>query len=202
MKLRRFSSPVKFAITALVLMLLVACSSTPDVYVNEDPSADFSRYKTYNFESRLGTDRDDGAQSLVSTYLRRAAAREMEARGYQLSDNPDLAVNFFVNTEEKIRSRSVPTSGGYYGYRGGYYDPWGGYAGYETRIDQFTEGTVNFDLVDTRTDQLVWEGAITGKITKEVRENLQAVCDAVAQEIFLSYPYIAGSGVKQVPEKK
>ena len=138
----------------------------------------------------------------MSTYLRRAAAREMEARGYQLADNPDLSVNFFVNTEEKIRSRSVPTAGGYYGYRGGYYDPWGGYAGYETRIDQFTEGTVNFDLVDTRNDQLVWEGAITGKITKEVRENLQEVCDAVAAEVFASYPYIAGSGVKQVPDEK
>jgi hypothetical protein len=202
MEIRRFASPVKLLITALTLSLLAACSSVPDVYVNEDPAADFGKYKTYNFESRLGTDRDDGARSLVSTYLRRAAAREMEARGYQLSDNPDLTVNFFVNTEEKIRSRSVPTAGGYYGYRGGYYDPWGGYGGYETRIDQFTEGTVNFDLVDTRSDQLVWEGAITGKITKEVRENLQAVCDAVAKEVFASYPYIAGSGVKQVPAGK
>ena len=202
MKLRRFASPAKFATLITALLLLAACSSTPPVYVNEDPAADFSKYKTYNFEARLGTDRDDGAQSLVSTYLRRATAREMESRGYQLADNPDLTVNFFVNTEEKIRSRSVPTAGGYYGYRGGYYDPWGGYGGYETRIDQFTEGTVNFDLVDTRTDQLVWEGAITGKITKEVRENLQEVCDAVAQEVFLSYPYIAGSGVKQVPDEK
>jgi hypothetical protein len=202
MKIRRFASLVKLAATALVLMFMAACSSTPDVFVNEDPAADFGKYKTYNFESRLGTDRDDGARSLVSTYLRRAAAREMEARGYQLSDNPDLTVNFFVNTEEKIRSRSVPTAGGYYGYRGGYYDPWGGYGGYETRIDQFTEGTVNFDLVDTRTDQLVWEGAITGKITKEVRDNLQAVCDAVAQEVFASYPYIAGSSMKQVPAEK
>lgn len=199
MKRRYFSSPSKFAATVLVILLLAACSSTPPVFVNEDPAADFSRYKTYNFESPLGTSRDDGAQSLATTYLRRATAREMEARGYQLSNDPDLIVNFFVYTDEKISSRSVPTSGGYYGYRRGRY---GGYTGYETRVDQYTEGTVNFDLVDNRTDQLVWEGAITGKITDEVRENLQQVCDAVATEVFASYPYIAGSGVKQVPDEK
>lgn len=191
---RRFVCQVTSFTTALILLSLGACSSTPPVYVNEDPAADFSNFNTYNFAPRLGTDRDDGAQTLATTYLRRATARELEARGYQLSDKPDLSVNFFVNTEEKIRSRSVPSTGGYYGYRRGYY---GGYAGYETQVDQFTEGTVNFDLVDTRTDQLVWEGAITGKITKEVRENLQEVCDAVATEVFASYPYIAGSGVKQ-----
>ena len=42
MKLRRFASPAKFATTALVLLMLAACSSTPPVYVNEDPAADFS----------------------------------------------------------------------------------------------------------------------------------------------------------------
>jgi hypothetical protein len=185
------------------LFVLSACSSVPDIYVNQDPSADFSRYNTYGFESRLGTDRDSGSQSLVSTYFRRAVSKELEARGYVYSDNPDLSVNFFVNTEEKIRSRSVPTSGGYYGYRGGYYDPWGGYGGgYETRIDQYTEGTVNIDLIDARNDQLVWEGAVVGKITKEVRENLEATVNAVATEVFAVYPYIAGSNeIQPAPQK-
>lgn len=182
-----------------VVAALGACASGPDVFVQQDPAADFSQYKTYNFEARLGTDRDNGSQSIVSTYFKNAVSREMEARGYVQSENPDLEVNFFVNTEEKIRSRSVPTAGGYYGYRGGYYNPWGGYGGTETQIDQYTEGTVNIDLIDARENQLVWEGVVVGKITKKVRENLQLAVDTVSAEIFSNYPYVAGSGVRQPP---
>lgn len=182
---------------ACAVLLLGACASGPDVFTNQDPAADFSNYRTYDFEAKLGTDRDSGSRSLLSTYLTRAVARELEARGYTRSDTPDLKVNFYVNTEEKVRSRSVPTAGGYYGYRAPYYDPWGGYGGYETQIDQFTEGTLNVDLIDAAKNQLVWEGAVVGKITEEVRQNVEATVNAATAELFKAYPYVAGSNVPQ-----
>jgi len=94
-------------------------------------------------------------------------------------------VNFYINTQEKIKSRSVPTAGGYYGYRDPFaYDPWGGYGmgvSYETRVDQFTEGTLNIDVVDARTQKLVWEGSIVGRLTdKDIRNLEQTVDEAVA----------------------
>jgi hypothetical protein len=170
------------------------------VFINQDPAADFSKFKTYGFEEKLGTDRQTGSQSLVSTYLTRAVSRELEAMGYRRSDNPDLLVNFYVNTEEKIQSRQVPTSSAYYGYRGGY-NAWGGYGGYETQISQFTEGTLNIDLIDAGKNQLVWEGAVTGKITKKVRENLEAAVDQATAEVFSYYPYQAGSGQSRFDTK-
>jgi len=74
---------------------------------------------------------------------------------------------------------------GYYGYRGSYYGAWGGY---ETRIDQYTEGTLNIDVVDARLQKLVWEGSIVGKITEEVRKNLEAVIDEAVQVIYKEFP--------------
>ena len=177
--------------TAVVLM---GCSSSPKIYTNQDPGANFGDYKTFGFQAQLGTDGDQYA-SLASQYLKTATVREMTARGYSESDNPDITVNFSVLTEEKIRTTQTPTYGGYYGYRG--YGAWGGYGGYETRVTQYTEGTVTLDIVDVKKGQLVWEGVVVGKVTDEVRENLQAVCDEVVTEILATYPYVAGNPTPQ-----
>jgi hypothetical protein len=176
------------------IVLLAGCSSGPKIYTNQDPAANFGDYKTFGFQAKLGTDGDQYA-SLASQYLKAATVREMTARGYKESSNPDISVNFSLVTEEKIRTTQTPTTGGYYGYRG--YGAWGGYAGYETRVTQYTEGTVNLDIIDVKKQQLVWEGVVVGKVTDEVRENLQAVCDEVVTEILSNYPYVAGNPTPQ-----
>jgi uncharacterized lipoprotein YajG len=184
----------------LAIIVLTGCASGPKIYANQDPSADFSQFKTYGY-TQLDTDTDRYG-SLLSQYMKTAASRELEARGYSKSDNPDLLVNFHIHTQEKIKTTQTPTSSaGYYGYRGygGGYGGWGGYGGYETQVTQYTEGTVNVDLIDKKRSQLVWEVALVGRVTDKARENLEATVDEVMLEVFLSYPYIAGSNVPQPP---
>ena len=83
--------------------------------------------------------------------------------------------------------------GGYYGYRRGRYGAYGGYPATQTEVRQYTEGTLTIDLVDTRSDQLVWEGTAVGRVRESVRENLEEAVNNVVAEIFTRYPYI-GSG--------
>lgn len=177
-----------------IAVMLTGCSSAPNIVTNQDPTVDFGNFSTFGFQAELSTDNDNYA-SLTSQYFKAATIRELEARGYKQSASPDMIVNFNVITEEKIRTTQTPTTGGYYGYRG--YGAWGGYGGYETRVTQYTEGTVNVDLVDARKSQLIWEGVIVGKVTDEVRENLQAVCNEVITEIFAKYAYVAGNSTPQ-----
>lgn len=180
-----------FRLTVLGATLAIgACASGPKIFTNTDSSADFSRYQTYGFFEELATDRAD-YESTESRLLKAAVTREMNARDLSFSDQPDLKINFFVNTQEKIRSRSTPTAGGYYGYRGTRYGAWGNY-GTETRIDQYTEGTLTIDVVDSETRNLVWDGAIVGKVTDEVRNNLETVINDAVTAIFTKFP---------VPEK-
>ena len=110
-------------------------------------------------------------------------------------ENPDVVVNFFLNTKEKVRSRSVPTMSGYYGYRDPFFDPWPGYA-YETRIDQYTEGTLNIDVADAAKEKLVWEGSVVGRITDEFVRNLEKGLDQAVAAIFVNYPVPAAYAVK------
>jgi len=177
--------------------LLTACSSGPKIFVNENPAASFDNYATYNFEPQLGTDDRKGYRSILSNQFISAINREMQARGYKRSDNPDLRVNVYVHTKEKIRTTSTPTAGGYYGYRGYGY---GMYGGYETTTTQYTEGTVNIDLIDNANNELAWEGVAVGRINDEVRQNLEASVSAVVGEVFTRYKYTAPGFVPPVAE--
>ena len=115
---RIFHTLSTLMVATVAATILAACASSPKIFVNQDPNADFSKYKTYNYEPVLGTDERKGYRSILSNYMVSALDREMQGRGYTLSDNPDLLVNFYIHTEEKIRTTQSPSmNGGYYGYR-------------------------------------------------------------------------------------
>jgi len=172
-------------VIALIALTVFGCSSAPKVYSNVDSSADFSNYKTFGFFPELATDRGK-YESLESSSLKVSVTDEMERRGFEYAENPDLLVNFYIHTKEKVRSRTTPTmGGGYYGYRDPYYDQWGGY---ETRVDQYTEGTLNIDMVDAEQKALVWEGSVSGRITEEVQRNLGREISKAVVDIFTAFP--------------
>ena len=175
------------AILLALSMLLGACASTPNTFSQADPTTDFSQYRTYGFYDNPATNNAE-YESLVTNFLKVSVAQQLEARGMSYDpEAPDIVVNFFLNTKEKVRSRSVPTMSGYYGYRDPFYDPWPGYS-YETRIDQYTEGTLNIDVADVAERKLVWEGSVVGRITDEFVRNLEQSLDEAVAAIFENYP--------------
>ena len=185
---------------SLVLLLVVfasGCASKPKMRSAYDDSIDFSQYSTYNIYDNAGPDQDS-YQSLFSQYMITAIHKEMQARGYTESDAPDLLVNFNANLQDKTKVTTSPSmgmSGGYYGYRGGMYDPWGGYGyGTDTHVSQYTEGTFNIDLVDPKRKQLVWEAVGVGRINDDTFENLEEKVKLGVPNYFALYPFRAGDG--------
>jgi hypothetical protein len=115
----------------------------------------------------------------------------MEKRGYKLTSNPDLLVNFSGKLQEKQDIESTP--GPYYGYRGGLYRAWPGYAmGNDVHTVDYTEGTLNIDLVDAARKQMVWEGVGIGKVPQEKMKNPSASINQAVDAIFSQYPFQAG----------
>jgi len=167
-------------VAAIFALVFVGCATTPNTFSNAAPTVDFSQYSTFGFFDSLATDRGS-YESMETNFLKVAVAQQLDRRGLSYSDSPDLLVNFYIHTKEKITSRNVPTMGGYYAFRDPFYDTWGGYGGYETRIDQYTEGTLNIDVVDAKAGKLVWEGSIVGRVKDSVIRNLeQSIDEAVA----------------------
>jgi hypothetical protein len=171
-------------------LLLAGCASGPTIIANQDPTADFSAYKTYTFMDPLSTDRA-GARAILSGFLINSTEDELNARGMKRSaTNPDLLIDFIVSTQQKIQSRSQPTSSATVHRGRGGYGTWGGYSmGMSTTtVTQTTEGTVAIDVIDRKRNQLVWEAAATGRVTDKTRENLQYVVPEVVSEMFEKYP--------------
>ncbi len=175
--------------------LLTACASGPDIRSDYDRSVDFSQYSTYNFFSPMGIE-NPNYSTIYGSVFREAISREMEARGYVKSDDPDLLLNVSARLQDKtkVTTYNDPYPMGYYGYRRGFYDPWYGYGyGTQTHVSQYTEGTVNIDMVDARAKRMVWEGVGVGRL-KEGRTNdevRQTISDGVAT-MFQGYPFRAG----------
>ena len=139
--------------TLFLISLLSACASGPTIHSDYDPGVDFSKFKTYGYFSPMGIE-NPNYSSLLGQMFRDAIDAQMQPRGYILSDNPDLLINVLARLEDKtkVRTYTEPTYGvNYYGYRRGMYSAWGGY-GYatSTHVSQYTEGTVNVDMVDPR----------------------------------------------------
>jgi len=182
-------------------ILVSACASTPKIKSDYDPGVDFSKFKTYNFFSDAGPD-DTSYQSLFTQYMIAAIDREMQGRGYQKSDSPDLLVNFNANFQDKTKVTTTPAMGGYYGYRGGYYGGWGGYGmATDTHVSQYTEGTFNIDLVDAARKQLVWEAVAVGRISDDSFDDLELKIDEGVPRFFATYPFIAGQSAPVPPAK-
>ena len=123
MQIRTLAAALALAAT----LLTAGCASNraPPTRVDYDNKADFSVYRTYGFPKETGTDRG-GYSTLVTSYFKSSVATAMEARGYKYSaENPDLLVNFFMNTRDRTEVRpNVGVGYGYYGYRDGLYGGW------------------------------------------------------------------------------
>ena len=130
-------------------------------------------------------------RSITSTHLIDAATRELELSGLKRVDsNPDLLVNFQGSTRETLQTRNVPATGASMHYGHGRYGYWGGYSMSmsTTEVVQRTEGTIAVHLVDAAANQLVWEGAATGRVTDSVRRDLENALNGAIADIFAEFP--------------
>jgi hypothetical protein len=183
---------VMFAVVAITLS---ACSSGPTIESDYDHTVDFSQFKTYAYFNPMGIE-NPNYSSIYGSIFRSAISREMESRGYVMSDNPDLMINVSGRLQDKtkVTTTSDPyMGGGYYGYRRGAYGTWGGYGhGTQTHVSNYTEGTINVDMVDRDEKRMVWEGVAVGRVNdKNTPDETRANINAGITEMFANYPFRA-----------
>jgi hypothetical protein len=170
--------------SGVVILLLSGCASGPTIITNANPSVDISAYSTYNYMEPLGTDRSNGVRTPLSSMLMISISNEMAARGFEQSNNPQVLVNVYLSTEERVDVRETPTTGGFYGYRGARYSAWGGTT---TTVSQYTQGTLAIDIVDAANNVLAWEGIAQARMSGDVRETTQERSDEVVALILADF---------------
>ncbi len=180
MRLEEKVSQRRSAVGLVVLVSLSAllgCSSI-SVSSDYDESTDFNELKTFAWMKGVNEGKLDlGVKNpLVRSRIQNAIAAELEAKGYrQVFGRPDFHVAYHARTQERLDLRSMPMSGPMRGPR------WGGaYAD----LYQYEEGTLIIDLVEEKTQHLIWRGVGKGAVdwrgdpdqkTKLINEAVQKI---------------------------
>lgn len=165
-------------------VLLTACQTRPEVRTQAAPELSVLRYQTFGYVDHPDTD-NRSYSTLTTRYLKDAVNREMLARGYTLSDKPDILVNFTVGSKDKVESYPYPVGVGYGRWGRGF--GWGGFYG-GSDVRTVTEGSLTIDLVDPGKKELVWSGTAEGRLTKKALQEPQAAIDQAVSAIFAKYP--------------
>ena len=153
-----------FFASAIALVLAGCASSGPTIVVNSAPGTDLSNFQTFNFMQPLGTDRDNGARTPMSTMLMNSVSQELTSRGLTQSDSPDILVDFFVTTEERMDVRTTGSS-----MHSVHRSHWSRgccntWPTYQTTVRQYTQGTLLIDLIDPSANALIAEGAARSRL--------------------------------------
>jgi hypothetical protein len=182
---KRAQRLVRVLATASLLAILTACASKPVVRTQSAPALEIQKYQSFGFVEHPDTDKS-GYTTITTRYLKDAVAREMVARGYTRSDQPDLLVNFTTGSKDKVEGDSWPDVGlGWGRWSRGW--GWGGMWG-SRDIRTVTEGSLTIDVVDQQHKELVWSGTAKGRVTSKDEDNPQSAIDKAVTAIFTKYP--------------
>lgn len=160
------------------LVLLTSCSSIR-VASDYDDTVDFSTYNSYAF-FKPGIDKAE-ISDLDKKRILRAIDSELTAKGFQKSENPTMLISIFTKAEERVDVYQNHYGwGGYWGWGWGH--PWGG-----TSVSRTTEGTLYIDIIDAKTNELIWQGMGTAPLVRD-REQKEIRIREIVQEIIKEYP--------------
>jgi hypothetical protein len=161
-------TPMRIRSVSILVVLFLAAAPVlaRDVYVDYDPGADFSSYKTFQWVDTPGTSLEYHNQlihSRVKNYIQELLS---EAGLSEVAENPDLTVTYHASANQEL---SLDVSA--YGYAWGpgfMWDPyWGGAGGVSTTVRSYGVGTFMVDLVEADGKKLVWRGSVTGIVVPE-----------------------------------
>ncbi|ODS87679.1 DUF4136 domain-containing protein [Chryseobacterium lacus] len=166
-----------YALMASAVLGVTACSPF-QVRSDYAETATFSNYKTY----KLRID-DLKLNDLDKDRVLNEVSKQLQTKGLSVAENPDLIVNVKAN-HKKITDVQNRTPYGMYGWGG----PFGWGVGMSrTWTSQHNEGALIIDLIDSRTQKLVWQGIGSG-ISVDAPKAKQKQIPQIVEEIMANYP--------------
>lgn len=178
----------------LSAILVISCKPTLNVSSDYDRAANFKLYKTFSLYYLVT---NQNVSSLNEERIWNSIRSAMSKKGYvETNHSPDLVVNAFSVLKNK---RYVTASSSVYGH-GGAYRPYGYWnagpamvSGNTTfNTNNYKEGSLMIDVVDSKQNRLVWEGAGNAAFEKQPKNPEKAIGEAVVK-ILSSLPNVNGT---------
>ncbi|MET0638077.1 MAG: DUF4136 domain-containing protein [Chitinophagaceae bacterium] len=170
------------------IILLAGCGPTSQVEVAK--GVNFHNYKTFGWINDNGVTKAGRVNNdIVDNNIKNSIGVELEKKGWQEVDqNPDVLLDYNVMVEKGVRQETEPVypypySGYYYNWRrrrlGYFYNPYY-FGAYQTYNVPFKEGTLTVNMIDAKTNKLIWQGWAKGDITNQTVSSKEAQADVNA----------------------
>ena len=164
----------------LLLLFVFASCATVRVASDYDREVNFNQYNSFAFY-KPGIDKSE-ISDLDKRRILRAIESELSAKGMSKAGTPDLLVSIFTKERERVNVYNNN-----FGYGWGWNPYW--YGGYYGRsVSRTTEGTLYIDLIDAKTNNLVWQGIGTSSLVTNNVEKKEARIREIVREIMTKYP--------------
>lgn len=176
--LYKMSTKYFFILLAAVSLGVTSCSPF-QVKSDYSATANFTNYKTY----LLRTD-DLKLNDIDKDRVLNELSKQLQTKALTSAQNPDLIVNVKVS-HKKVQDITTSYGGGF-----GWGRPygWGGGFGMgNTWTNNYNSGTIIVDIIDAKTQKLVWQGIGSGLSVDSPKSKQKQIPQIVA-EIMANYP--------------
>lgn len=172
---------MKKYIFLLLASATLGLSSCSPFQVKSDyaETANFTAYHTY----KLRID-DLKLNDIDKDRVLNEVSKQLQAKGLNPAENPDLIINVKAN-HKKIEDISVQRPFGISGWGGSY--GWGVGMSRTWGASNYNSGSLMIDLIDAKTNKLVWQGSGSG-IAVDSPKSKQQEIPAIVAEIMKNYP--------------
>jgi hypothetical protein len=191
-----------FRVTVAGALVLFAVTAGFAMSVNSDyeKNFDFSQLHAFAFKTDRASNDPLNTNTLEAGRIQNALAAQLEANGFTPApQNPDFIVAFYSRSKQQTEVQSTGGFGpglgpgfGRFGYGRGF--GWGygipghgrwrwGY-GPDIWTTNYTQGCIMADIIDARTNDLVWRGKVTDTINgvgQSEKQTDQAAKDLVSK---------------------
>lgn len=175
---------INLFLSVIAALLLAGCASSgPNVSAISSPGVNLSDFETFNYLPTLGTDRSNGVRTPLSSRLIEAMNHEMSSRGLRLSDQPDLLIDFNFVSRNGIQVRQSPNMSMHSVHRSHWGSSRSVWAGYQTTVRQYTEGTFLVDIIDVENASLIAEATARKRMRQEITGMDQATINSLVAGI-------------------
>ena len=169
----------KYFILGLAALTIGLTSCSPfQVKSDYAETANFNAYKTY----KLRVD-DLKLNDLDKDRVLNEISKQLQTKGLSVAENPDLIINVKAN-HKQVTDIQTSRPYGMYGWGG----PWGWGGGFgRTYSSNYNQGALIIDLVDAKTQKLVWQGSGSG-ISVDSPKQKQKQIPEIVNSIMANYP--------------
>ena len=188
----------KMGIGSLLLVAVITLAGCGvQSYVEKDPSVDLRNYRTFAWINERGTKQSNGKpyKDFRETYLMDLVTKELEKNGWQKArSNPDVLIDYDIMIENETRRQSEsvysrPTVRYFYNpytrrVNSVYYPSQ--YLGENSYSVPYKSGTITVNIVDNRSDRLIWQGWAETDVTRKneiSRDDMEKIVKSILKKL-------------------